>query len=40
MDSNKRVWAIEINDAWTTYLRMYNAVDILDYFIKNSYQYY
>ena len=38
--TNKRVWAIEMNDARCMYLGMYNAVDVLDHYIKNSHQYF
>ena len=34
--SNKRIWAIDMNDTRAWYLRMCNTIDIIDHFCKNT----
>ena len=38
--ASKRIWAIEMNKAWETYLKTYSAVDKIDQMLKDWYLHY
>ena len=39
-DSTKRVWGIKMNEAWTTYVACYSAVDKIDQALKEWHIFY